>query len=167
MKNLIILSLCLFSFSAFAGLETFFTSLEGGWKKISADTYRETPEGEIFHSVATRFEASVSRTGNRWNFSEDMCWKPEEGEETCSKGSVAYEVDGESLFIIAGDEKLPVDVLESSDDYLVIMAATADYSFTAVLTLEGNTLTQDSVMELPDGTKEYQLLNLESAPGRE
>lgn len=167
MKNLLILSLCLFSFSAFAGLETFFSNLEGKWSKVSADTYRETTEGEIFHSVATRFEAMVSRNGNRWDFSEDMCWKPEDGTETCSKGSVAYEVEGESLYVISGDEKLPVDVLESSDDYLVIMVATADYSFTAVLTLEGNTLTQDSVMELPDGTKEYQLLNLESAVSRE
>jgi len=162
MKNLFFLTLCLFSFSAFAGLETFFSSLEGGWKKISADTYRETTDGEIFHSVGTRFEAVVSRTANRWDFSEDMCWKPDGGEETCSKASVAYVIDGETLYVISGEEKLPVDVLESGDDYLVIMLSAADYSFTAVLTLDGQTLSQDSVMEMADGTKEYQHLLLSS-----
>lgn len=160
MKNLLILSLCLFSFSAFASLETFFTSLEGGWNKITADTYRETTDGEIFHSVATRFEAVVSRTGNRWIFSEDMCWMEEGAEEICEKASVAYVVDGETLYAVVGEEKLPVDVLESGDDYLIIMLATPEYSFTAILTVEGNNLSQESVMELPDGNKIYQLLNL-------
>lgn len=162
MKNLLLLSLCLFSCSAFAGLETFFSNLEGRWEKISADTYRETTEGEIYHSVGTRFEAVVTRTANRWDFSEDMCWRPEEGEETCSKASVAYEVEGETLYVISGEERLPVDVLESGDDYLIIMLSTADYSFTAVLTLEGKTLSQDSVMEMADGAKEYQHLLLSS-----
>lgn len=160
MKNLIVLSLCLFSFSAFAGLENFFTNLEGGWKKISADSYRETTAGEIFHSVATRFEAKVTRKGNRWDFAEDMCWKLEDEAEACSQATVAYEIVGEKLVVISEGQRLPVDILESSDDYLVIVVATAEYSFTAVLTLDGNTLSQDSVMELPDGTKEYQILNL-------
>lgn len=160
MKKFFILSFCLFSFSALAGLETFFTNLEGGWKKTAADSYRETTAGEIFHSVATRFEANVTRKGNRWDFAEDMCWKLEDQAAVCSKATVAYEIVGNQLVVISEGQRLPVDILESSDDYLVIMVATVEYSFTAVLTLDGNTLSQDSVMELPDGTKEYQILNL-------
>ena len=160
MKTFLLLSLCLFSFSASASLETFFTSLEGSWKKSSADTYRETINGEIFHSVATRFEAVVSRTGNRWDFAEDMCWSEEGGENICEKAAVAYEVDGETLYLIVGEEKLQVHVMESSDDYLFIVLSTPEYSFMAVLTLEGRTLTQQSVMELTDGTKIYQILDL-------
>lgn len=160
MKTLLIAILCLFSFSAFAQLETFFSSLEGRWSKISADTYRETTDGEIFHSVGTRFEAVVTRSGYRWDFNEDMCWATEGEAEVCGPAAVSYEVEGDNLYAIVEGQRFQTDVLESGVDYLIIVLSTEQYSFTAILTLEGNNLSQESVMEFPDGTKEYQILSL-------
>lgn len=157
----IFLLLCLATFSAQAAtLETFFTQLEGGWIKESATSQRETPAGHITQSHATKFVASVTRAHNRWSFAEDMCWTTEGSEPVCGEASVSYEVQGDSLFLLLDDQKLPVEVMELADEFLMIMMTTNEYVFTAILSVENNKLSQQSVMELTDGTKEYQFLEL-------
>ncbi len=159
MKIFILLCLATFTAQA-ASLESFFTQLEGGWNKESATSQRETPAGHITQSHATKFEAQVTRSSNRWSFAEDMCWSTNGEAPVCGEGSVSYEVQDSSLFILVDEQKLPVDVMELSDDFLMIMLTTNDYVFTAILKVTGNKLSQESVMELTDGTKEYQFLEL-------
>lgn len=161
MKNLLLLSLCLFTFSAHAGvLENFFTKLEGHWDKISADSYRETPEGEFNHSVGTQFSADISRVGQQWKLSEEVCWAEEGQDEACGESFVTYEIQGEELFAILDGEKYPVDVLEVEDDYLMMMLVTQDFAFTAILSVDENGLSQESVFEMADGNKDYLFLKL-------
>ncbi len=102
----------------------------------------------------------VKRAGNRWDFAEEMCWKEEGHDELCSETSAAYEIEGDRLFTIVNEEKLPVDIIEIDSDYLLMSLYTSEFSFTAVLTLEGKILSQNGVVEMNDGTKEYQLLKL-------
>ncbi len=157
----IFIILCFVTFTAQAAtLESFFTKLEGGWNKISAESHRETTAGQITYSQATKFVASVSRTANQWTFAEDMCWTTESEAPVCGEAAVSYEVQGDSLFILVDGQKLPIEVMELDDEFLMIMLTTGDYVFTAILSIEGNKLSQQSVMELIDGTKEYQFLEL-------
>jgi hypothetical protein len=157
----IFLIFCLVSASVQAAtLESFFTKLEGPWKSHSAETHRETPAGHITFSRATKFEASVTRAASRWSFAEDMCWSTEGEAPVCGKARVSYEVENDALFILMDDQKLPVEVMELDDEFLMIMLTTDDYVFTAILSVSGNELSQQSVTELNDGTKEYQFLEL-------
>jgi len=151
----------LLSFSAQASvLEAFFSSLEGNWTAVNAEILRESAEGELSHSVGTRFLADVTRTGNRWDFSEDMCWSEEGAPEVCGPARVGWEVEGDSLFAIVEGERLQVEVLEAHEDQLLIVLSTAHFVFTAVLSLESGELRQDSVTEMGDGSREYQFLHL-------
>lgn len=161
MKNLLILSLCLFTFSAHAGaLENFFTKLEGDWDKITADFYQETPAGEFRHSTGTHFSAKIQRVDQQWLLSEEVCWAEEGQDEACTESAMAYEIQGEELFAVMGGEKFPVDVLELEDDYLMIMLVTQDFAFTAILSVDEKGLSQESVYELADGNKDYLFLKL-------
>lgn len=160
MKNFLCLFL-LVSFSAGAStLENFFGALEGRWTSTSADSYRETTDGEISHSAGTKFEALVERTGNRWTFTEESCWQSEGEEPSCGKSELAYVVEGDALSIEMEGKSYPVDILEMADDFLTLTLSTEDYVFMAVITREGKVLTQNGVMEFADGTKLYQLLDL-------
>ncbi len=161
MKNILLAALCLFTFSAHAGtLETFFTSLEGQWEKITADSYRETPAGEFNHSTGTHFTANVKRDGQTWRFSEEVCWAEDGQDEACGESFVTYEIQGEELFAIFDGEKYPVDVLELEEGYIMMNLVTQDFAFMAVLTVDESGLSQESVFEMPDGVKEYQFLKL-------
>ncbi len=161
MKNLLLLSLCLFTFSAHAGaLENFFTKLEGHWEKITADSYRETPAGEFNHSSGTHFTADIKRVGQQWLLSEEVCWAEEGQDEACGESAVTYEIQGEELFAIMDGEKYPVDVLELEDDYLMMMLVTQDFAFTAILSVDEKGLSQESVFEMADGNKDYLFLKL-------
>lgn len=161
MKQILTLALCLIPFTASAGtLESFFTKLEGHWEKRELDSYRETPAGEITHSVGTRFVADVKRVGDRWNFTEDVCWKEEDKPEVCSEGAVSYVVDGDRLLIAMGEAMIEVDVLEVDEDYLSMTFSSEDSSFLANLTFDNGELAQDSLSESADGTKEYQIFRL-------
>ena len=161
MKNSLILFLCLFTFSAHAGqLENFFTKLEGHWEKISADSYRETSTGEFKHSVGTHFTADIVRVGQQWKLSEEVCWAEEGQDEACGESSLIYEVQGEELFAILDNEKFPVEVLEIEDGYLMMMLATKDFAFTAILSVDEKGLSQESVFEMADGNKDYLFLKL-------
>ncbi len=157
----IFLILCFVTFTAQAAtLESFFTQLEGGWNKVSAESHRETPAGQITYSRATKFEAMVSRAANQWIFAEDMCWATESEAPVCGEASVSYEVNEDALFLLVDNQKLPVEVMELDDEFLMIMLTTNDYVFTAILSITDNKLSQQSVMEMTDGTKEYQFLEL-------
>ncbi len=161
MKKLLLATLCLFSFAASAGtLESFFTKLEGHWEKRELDSYRETPDGEIIHSEGTKFSADVKRAGNTWNFTEAVCWKEEHKPEVCGEDTVSYVVDGDALSILVGVTKIDVDVLEVDEDFLSMTFSTGDSTFLANLTVEGGELSQDSVSESADGSKDYQILRL-------
>lgn len=160
MKILILLA-GLLSFSAQASvLESFFSKLEGDWTAVSAEILSESADGELTHSVGTRFLADVRRNGNRWDFNEDICWRVEEAPEVCEPATVAYEVEGDSLFAIMEGERLQIEVLEADEDNLLIVLGTTDFVFTAVLSVEDGDLRQDSVIEFPDGSKDYQFLHL-------
>lgn len=159
--KILILILGLLSFTANASvLETFFSKLEGDWTAVNAEILRETAEGELTHSVGTRFLADVRREGNRWNFTEDMCWSVEGAPEVCAPASVAYEVDGDKLFAVMEGERMAIEVLASGEEELLIVLGTSDFVFTAILSVENGELRQDSVTEMADGTKEYQFLHL-------
>lgn len=159
MKIFLILLFVNFNVQA-ATLESFFSQLEGGWMKESVTSQRETPAGHITQSHATKFVAMVTRTANRWSFAEDMCWVTDSEAPVCGEASVAYDVEGDHLFILVDGERLPVEVMELDDEFMMIMLTTNSYVFTAILSLEGQRLSQQSVMELSDGTKEYQFLEL-------
>lgn len=160
MKILLTLLLVLSATAHASTLETFFSALEGKWKSKSADSYRETTGGEILHSVGTKFESEVVRKENRWSFSEESCWRAESGEATCGKSDLAYVVTGDELTIEMEGKSYPVTILESEADYLAIMLSTDEYVFTAVVTREGDSLTQDAVMELANGEKVYEFFEL-------
>ncbi len=161
MKNLFTLFLCFFTLSAHAGqLENFFTQLEGQWEKISADNYRETAAGEFTHQVGTYFTANVKRVGQEWKFLEEVCWAEEDQDEACGESFVTYEIQNEELFAILENEKYPVDVLELDDDSLTMMLVTKDFAFTAILSVDEKGLSQESVIEMADGNKDYLFLKL-------
>jgi hypothetical protein len=89
-----------------------------------------------------------------------MCWATESEAPVCDEASVAYEVQDSALFLLLDNQKLPVEVMELDDEFLMIMLTANDYVFTAILSITDNKLSQQSVMELTDGTKEYQFLEL-------
>jgi hypothetical protein len=159
----IFLTLLLFiSFNAMASdLETFFSKLEGSWDKITAESQRETPQGGLTHSNATKFAAKVTRQGNSWGFVEDMCWQEDGSAPECGAAALSYVIENDELSIVLDNQTYPVTILEVAEDFLMITLSTGDYDFTAVLMMmDDQTLSQQSVMELHDGTKEYQILNL-------
>ncbi len=134
--------------------------LEGHWEKRELDSYRETTDGGIIHSVGTKFVADVKRVGNSWDFAEVVCWKETGKAEVCSEGAVSYVIDGDKLTIAMGEAKIDVDVLEVDDDFLCITFTSEDSTFLATLTIDGGELSQDSVSESADGSKEYQIFRL-------
>lgn len=161
MKIFLVLVLMI-SFRADAStLENFFSSLEGTWKSSAADSYRETTDGEISHSRGTKFVATVTRSASRWSFSEESCWEVVNEKADCDHSVLTYVVDGNELSVEMDGEAYPVDILELDDDYLIMMLSTSAYTFTAVITREGNTLNQQAEMEMGDGTKVYQILDLQ------
>lgn len=157
----IFLLLCLVTFSAqAANLESFFSSLEGGWKIESAQSMSWTPEGGMSTSVASRFDASVTRTDNRWSFAEEMCWSTDGAEDVCSEASVTWEVQGDLLFIVMGEEKLPVNVVDIDQNQLGIILKTKDFVFNAVIGISNGVLVQDGFTQMSNGASEYQSLRL-------
>ena len=160
MKYLLLLCLFLSSLASASTLEKFFSGLEGSWTLNSAESHRETPAGEITSSVASFFSAQVSRKENSWNFVEKICWTRAGVGPECLEAALAYEVIGEELVLHSEGKSYPVDVLECDENFLLFVLSLDDATTTAVLSRDGATLEQNTVTELVQGDKVYELLNL-------
>lgn len=117
-------------------------------------------DGSLSTGVASKFDATVTRTGNRWDFAEEMCWSADGAEDVCSEAAVSYEIEGDSLFIIMGESKVPVVVVPVDEDQLGMTLKTDEFEFQALIGVFSGVLVQDGFTKLSDGTTEYQSLRL-------